>query len=170
MSIVKKVLTGAALVALSTASFAAGKVVTFDPQMAVLSTKQAQQADAELNKKAEYSSMLAQFQSLQADLKSLEEEETNNGMTWSKDQRAEHRGKMEFKLADLKLLGQKLKSMQNNARARLVQNLMPKVEQVLEDIVKDEDIDMVLNSQAVIWAKPSTDITADVTKKLNKLN
>jgi len=47
-------------------------------------------------------------------------------------------------------------------------DLQSKVKGVVEDLVKGKNIQLVLNGDAaVIWAAPSTDLTADVLERLN---
>lgn len=46
-------------------------------------------------------------------------------------------------------------------------DLKSKVKAVVDDLVKGQNIQLVLNDQAVVWAAPDTDLTGAVVERLN---
>jgi outer membrane protein len=50
---------------------------------------------------------------------------------------------------------------------QLNSDLQTRVKVVLDDLVKGQNVQLVLNDTAVIWAAPSTDLTAAVIERLN---
>ena len=64
---------------------------------------------------------------------------------------------------------QKLQQAEQQAGQGLLQELSPKVQQVLRDLIKAEGIGLLLQQQAVIHADAGYSITAKVTDKLNQM-
>lgn len=150
-------------------AFAEGqKVAVFDSQAAILNTDLAKKRLTTLQKNPEFASMQAKFEGLKADLQSLNKEAETKGMTWSQEQVAEHRKKMEYKNADLQLIVQKLKAEESDVIQRLVQDLTPKVREAITEVIKSEGIGVLLHSKVAFYVDPSLDITEKITDKLNK--
>ena len=163
-----KIIAAVVLCVLSAASFAQGKVVILDVQAAMLSTELAKKEMAKLDKNPEFASVKAQLDGLVADMKNLQAAAEKDGLTWSQEQPAEHRKKVEYLRADYELAGKKLQAEQQAVMQNVMQILGPKTRTVLEQLIAAEKIDLVLNSQAAIHATPAHDITAKLTDMLNK--
>lgn len=149
--------------------WAAGKVVVLNLQKAMLSTEFAQKNLQKLSESPDFSAVNAQYESLRADLETLEKEEEKKGMTWSADQITEHRKKKEFIRADLELAGKKLQAEQSAVARKVLQELTPKTEKIVKELTQAEGIDMVLDSKVVIYlSTPAVDLTSKVTEQLNK--
>ena len=155
-------------VAFSSIAFASGKIVVLDPQEAILSTNAAKKRIEEFKTNAEFAEMLAKYESLKVDLQGLAKDAEKNGMTWSQEQQADYRKKMEYKRADFELAAKKLQAEEKAAMSRIMQEFAPKVQEALKQIIAAEAIGMVLNSQAVYHVDDAFNITAKVTDKLNK--
>ncbi|WP_188150193.1 OmpH family outer membrane protein [Teredinibacter waterburyi] len=153
---------------LSAMTAAAGKIAICDPQAAVMQTEYFAKAYEALKARGDYSQMLAQVESLQADMQALAKEAETKGMTWGQEQQLNHRKKVEYVRADLELAVKKVQSENNAFQSKVMQELQPKLEKVMQKIVDSESIDMVLRPQSVFYAAPDTDITAKITAALNK--
>ena len=157
-----------ALMTAPLAMAAADKVVVFDLQSAVLNTDLAKKRMQDMQANPEFASMQAKFESLRADLQKMAKEAEKNGVTWNQEQAAEHRKKMEYARADLELVVKKLQAERNATAQRVMEELNPKAQVALKDVISAEGIGIVLSNQAAYYAEPSLDITAKVTEKLNK--
>ncbi|MBX2857028.1 MAG: OmpH family outer membrane protein [Cellvibrionaceae bacterium] len=156
-----------ALIAFS--SFAmAGKIAVFNHEQAIMQTKHAESIVKELQAKPEYSSLMAQIESLRADLQGLAKEQETKGMTWSGERQAEHRKKIEYVQADMQLAAKKIQAEQNTVAKRLMEDMAPKLESAIKKIVDSEDIDVLLKVPAVYYVKPDLDITKKVAVELDK--
>ncbi len=160
-------------VALLTLSMAngvfAGKVVVVDFEQVILRTKVAQQKIEELKAKPAYAQMMAQMDTINSDLQGLQKEADSKGMTWSTEEKTEHKKKIEYILADRKLLLQKLQSENNAVFASIGELLQPKVQKAVQTYVESNDIDLLLNRQAVHYVKPSSDVTDAIAAEIDKL-
>jgi len=155
----------------ATAQFSlAGKVVVFDHEEALLKTKLAQNKIEALKAKPEYAQMLAQAESLRSDLESLSKEANSKGMTWSNEEKAEQRKKIEYVQADLKLAAQKLQAENSAVIKAIIEEMQSKLQQVLTKYVESEDVDLILRRQVSYVNKPRADITDEITAELDKLN
>jgi outer membrane protein len=165
---ISKVLVGLVLCSVSVVSFAQGKVVILDVQAAMLSTELAKKELAKLDKNPEFASMKAKLDGLVADIKKLQATAEKDAMTWSAEQQAEHRKKVEYLRADYELAGKKLQAEQQAVVQLVMQQLGPKTRTVLDQLIASDNIGLVLNSQAAIHASPAFDITSKLTDLLNK--
>jgi len=162
-------LIAASILAFASSSVFAGKIVVFDYRQAVLQTDYAKQRLDELKKKPEYAKMVAEYEGLRADLKSLSKEAESQGLTWSDDKKEEQRKKAEYIQVDLKNVSQKLQSEQEDLTNKLLAETQKHVPDILGKMVKAQDIDMIVKAEALYQAAPATDITPAVIAELNKV-
>ncbi|HEY7884407.1 MAG TPA: OmpH family outer membrane protein [Cellvibrionaceae bacterium] len=169
MNNIKSWLFGASLLVLS--GFAvAEKIAVLDMQSAMMGTDVAKQRIEALQKNPEFVALRARLESLVADITALQQTAEKDGMTWSEEQLAEHRKKIEYLRADYELAGNKLQSEQQQVLQRVQQQLSPKIAPVLDQLIKDEKIGLIINAQSVFHASGEYDITAKVAEGLNKAN
>lgn len=166
MSLFKK--TSALLVAvLFSANVLAGKVVVFDHQEAMLRTELAQKAITDVQASAEYQQLVQQGEALKADLAALKKEFDAEGMTWSNEIKTLKNSEAENIQKSLQLAAKQAQTMQAAAVGKIAEEMQPKLEQILKDIVEAEKIDIILQKQVSYTANESADITLRVTEKLN---
>lgn len=149
-------------------SFAAEKVAVFDPQTAIGNTKMAQESAKKLNANPEYAKMIAQFESLNADLQQMNKEKESKGMTWSAEQVSAHNKKEQYILADRELVIKKIQAENSAASQQIMQELQPILQKVLQKIIESEGIDVLIHKNAVAYAAPAVDITDKITTELDK--
>lgn len=168
MGMMKKISVALAALVFSTVAMAEGKVVVFNMQAAIIQTDAAKKSLQALDADADFSQMKAKFEALRSDLMNLDKDAKTNGVTWSNEQKLEHRKKVEYKSADLKLAAEKLKKERNAVVQKIMQELGPKAKTALNEVVTAEGLGLVLDSSVAYWANADHDITAKVTAKLNK--
>ncbi|WP_096087296.1 OmpH family outer membrane protein [Agaribacterium haliotis] len=164
---ITKALCAAALLFIAPLSFA-GKVVVFDPQQAIMQTDAAKKRMQDLQKKPEYSKMVAEAEGLKADLEALAKEAESKGLTWSDEQKLEHRKQIEFVQADFQLVVQKIQKENDDLLKGLLAQGQQQLPGILEALVKAEDIDIILRKDTTIVSMPAADITGKVIAELNK--
>lgn len=170
MSKLNSILMLTVALVLAPVAMAADKVVVFDLQSAILNTDIAKKRMQEMQSNSEFASMQAKFESLRAEMQKMAKEAEKNGVTWNQEQAAEHRKKMEYARADFELVVKKLQAERNATAQRVMEELNPKAQVALKDVISAEGIGLVLSTQTAYYAEPSLDITAKVTEKLNKSN
>lgn len=147
---------------------AANKIVVFDHEQAIMATDIAKTKVDKLKAEAGYAQLLAQGESLRADLEALAKELNSKGMTWDENKRAEHRKKMEYIQADLKLASQKIQAENQAVMQEIGGAVQPLLEEVLKNYIESNNIEMVLKKQATYMAAPAVDITPQIVEALNK--
>jgi outer membrane protein len=152
----------------SSAVFAETKMAVVDLGKAIFLSDVAKKRVEQLKSKSEYAALQAKYDSTAADMQTRAKDAESKSMTWSSDQKAEFKKTMEYLRADLQLTGQKLDSEIKSLQNGIVQELQPKAQEALQELVKAEKIDLLLRADAVILVEPKLDITAKLTERLNK--
>lgn len=160
-----------AVVLLSLASLTAwadGKVVVFDPMGAVMGTDAAKAKFEKLQKSANYAAGKAKVDGLKADIQALQTSFQKDGLTWSAEQRSENDKKMQSLGADYQFEAKKLQTEQQNLAQQIMQEIGPKMETIVKQLVESEKISLIIDAKSVMMAKPESDLTPKVTQLLNK--
>jgi len=165
---IRKILAVITLLGAANLAFA-GKVAVLNLESALMQTQAAAVGFKELDAKPEFAQVLAQFESLQADVEALNKEAQSKGMTWSQEQVAEHQKKVQYLQADLKLAAQKIQAERGVVLGKVNQKYQAHMKGILDGIMKAEGIDLILQPQAIILALPNVDITMKVAQALDKV-
>lgn len=168
MTVTQKMFAVIALSLVSAVSFAQGKIVVLDPTGAVMSTTAAKAKFDKLQKSSDFTAAKAKLDGLAADIKALQTEYQKDGMTWSAEKRAESEKKLQSLGQDYQFQGKKLQGEQQVLMQQVMQELGPKMETVVKQLVDSENISMIVDAKSVMMAKPEIDITSKVTDLLNK--
>ena len=91
------------------------------------------------------------------------------GMTMSEDERSQLQTQGQQKMIELQNLRQSAQRKLNKGQQEILQVMEPKLKQAVEPVAERENLDMVLNAQAVVYVKSDMDITEAVTKQLNAM-
>ena len=91
------------------------------------------------------------------------------GMTMSEDEREQLQTQGQQKMIELQNLRQSAQRKLNKGQQEILQVMEPKLKQAVETVAERENLDMVLNAQAVVYVKSDMDITEAVTKQLNAM-
>jgi outer membrane protein len=87
----------------------------------------------------------------------------------SQEQQVAARKKLASKQADLEHVTGKLQKAEQSAGQALLQEMAPKVQEVLRELISTEGIGLLLQRSSVIHADAGYSLTAKVTDKLNQL-
>jgi len=151
----------------NTSSNAGSKIVVLDIQKAIMMTEVAREKMKALENKKEYAETHKKAESLRQQLIKKQEELQKEGPAWSADKRNSHLQDMDFMRKDFELVAQKLQADQQELMRELVKSAEPKIKQALDLIIKEQNIAIVLEKSATIFADRSTDITELLVQKLN---
>jgi len=152
----------------SITAWAEGKVVVFDPMGAVLATDAAKAKFDKLQKSADFAAGKATVDGLKADIQALQASIQKDGLTWSAEQRAEKEKKLQSLGADYQFQAKKLQTEQQTLAQQIMQEMGPKMETVVKQLVESEKISLIVDAKSVMMAKPENDLTPKVTQLLNK--
>ena len=163
----KAVLFALAL-AVPSLGWAQGKIAVVNLEEAIMQTDIAQKRMGEVRGQEDYKSDKAEFDKLKAEFDELVKKFQKDAAVMSQEQQAAARNKLAGKQADLEHVTGKLQKAEAAAGQALLQELAPKVQAVLKDIIASDGIGLLLQRQSVIHADAGYNITAKVTDKLNQ--
>jgi outer membrane protein len=156
------------VLALPTLGWAQGKIAVVDLQEAILQTDLAQKRLQEVRDQDDFKADKAEFEKLKKELDELVKKFQKDAAVMSQEQQATARQKLSSKQADLEHVVGKVQQTEQVAAQALLQEMGPKVQEVLRDLITTDGIGLLLQRGAVIHADPSYSITAKVTDKLNQ--
>ena len=153
-------------VAITPAAFAEIKIVVLDPVSAILESDEGKVLIEAANKELE-----PEQSELQAMAEKMREQQTKlqkDGEILSDSEKRKIVQDIESMQADLQFGSQKLQKTVNDRRQEILQTLAPKYDRVLKDLIQIDQIDMIIQPNALQYANPKHDITKRVTEKLNE--
>jgi outer membrane protein len=148
--------------------WAQGKIAVVDLQEAILQTDLAQKRLTEVRDQDDYKSDKAEFDRLKKEFDELVKNFQKDAAVMSQEQQMSARQKLASKQADLEHVTGKLQKAEQGAGQALLQEMAPKVQEVLREIIAAEGIGLLLQRASVIHADAGYSITAKVTDKLNQ--
>ena len=153
---------------LPTLGWAQGKIAVVDLQEAILQTDQAQKRLTQVREQDDYKSDKAEFDKLKKEFDGLVKDFQKDAAVLSQEQQLAARKKLASKQADLEHVTGKLQQAEQGAGQALLQEMAPKVQEVLREIIAAEGIGLLLQRSSVIHADAGYSVTAKVTDKLNQ--
>lgn len=163
-----KVSLAALAFALPGLAMAQGKIAVVNLQEAILQTDLAQKRLAEVRNQDDYKADKAEFDKLKKEFDDLVKGFQKDAAVMSQEQQVAARQKLANKQSDLEHVTGKLQQAEQVAGQTLLQELSPRVQEVLRELITTEGIGLLLPRASVIHADPGYSITAKVTDKLNQ--
>lgn len=148
----------------------ATKVAVVDVQRVVLGSEAGGKGMAEVEKHPQYAPVKAKLENVEAELKTLDEQLKNDGLTWGEEKKKEHREKMTNLAKQRQEHIQMLGSMRESAFMQILGALEPRIGMALEQVMTNEGIELIMDSKAVVLKTPTADVTPMVIDLLNKIN
>ena len=148
--------------------WAQGKIAVVDLQEAILLTDQAQKRLADVRDQDDYKADKAEFDRLKKEFDEIVKTFQKDAAVMSQEQQLAARKKLASKQADLEHVTKKLQQAEQGAGQNLLQEMAPRVQEVLRELIAAEGIGLLLQRASVIHADAGYSITAKVTDKLNQ--
>ncbi len=148
-----------------------GKIAVVNVQNAIMKSDYAQARLEESKQLPDVKDTLEKLESLDKELTGLIEQYKKDESVMSEEKRAEEQRRIRDRQTDGQYLTKKLLEVQKELEQRVVDEVGPRIGDVLKSIVKDEDISLLLRREtgAIVHADERYDITDKVTEKLNLL-
>lgn len=147
---------------------AADKIAVVDIARAIFGSKAAQESLKQAEQSADFVALKAKYEGSAADLQALAKEAETKRLTWSQEQAAEHQKKMEYAKADAELAGRKIQGEQKQLQQSIMQQLGPKAQEALQEVIKEEGVTILLRAESVLMSSPESNLTAKVADRLNQ--
>lgn len=149
-------------------ALAQGRIAVVDLEEAILQTDEAQQRLNAQRETPDYVADKAELDRLQAEREAMIKELQKELPTMEPAAQQAARKRLANKNADLEHVLRKLQKSEQELGQALLQEMTPKVQTVLRDLIASEGIGLLLQRSAVIHAENGYSITAKVTDKLNQ--
>jgi len=146
-----------------------GKIAVVNLQEAILQTDLANKRLAAVRDEDDYKADKAEYERLKEEFDVLVRKLQTDMAVMSQEQQLSARKKLANKQGDLEHVTGKLQQAEQAAGQALLQELSPKVQEVLRGLIATEGIGLLLQHSSVIHADAGYSITAKVTDKLNQL-
>jgi len=160
----KAILFATALVSLP--AFAEMKVAVLNYQMALLESDAAKKYAVDAEKK--YGPQLAQLKKLEADAKRIQERLLKEGEKMAQTERERLELEFKQKARDFQFQSKELNEAKAIADRDMLQQLKPKLDKAVEEVLQKGAYDLVLERAAIVDVKPQFDITRQVVERMNQ--
>jgi outer membrane protein len=164
-----KITLAVVTLSLPTLGWAQGKIAVVDLQAAIMQSDVALKRLADVRDEEDYKTDKAEFDRLKGEFDELVQGFQKDAAVMSQEQQLAARQKLGSKQADLEHVTGKLQKVEQDAGQVLLQEMSPKVQDVLRELIATEGIGLLLQRSTVIHADAGYSITAKVTDKLNQL-
>ena len=152
----------------ATSVYAEMKIVVLDPVRAILESDEGKVLIEAANKEMQSDS--DQLRTDAEALKVLQTKLQKDGEVMSDSDKRKAVKELESMQADLQFGSQKLQKEAQDKRQEILQTLAPQYDKVLKDLIQVDQIDLIVQPNALQYANPKHDITKRVTEKLNEQN
>ena len=159
------VLVAAAM--LATPAFAEMKIAVLNYQMALLESDAAKKYAVDAEKK--FGPQLNKLKTLESDAKRIQDRLMKEGEKLQTSERERLELEFKQKARDFQFQSKELNEAKAIADRDMLKQLKPKLDQAVEEVIKQGNYDLVLERGAVVEVKPQFDITKQVIERMNKL-
>lgn len=149
-------------------ALADGKIAVLDIDRAILQTQEAEKRFKSLQEQADFKADRAEFERLKKEQETLVKQYQKDLAVMSNEQKEAQRKKIASAQSDLEHIGRKLQAAEQEVAQTLAQEMAPRLQAAVSELIKSEGIGLLINSKAVMHADTSFNITAKVTDKLNQ--
>ena len=146
--------------------YAEMKIVVLDPVRAILESDEGKVLIEAANKEMQADS--EQLRSQAEELQALQAKLQKDGEVMSDSDKRKAVKELESMQADLQFGSQKIQKIAQDKRQEILQTLAPQYDKVLKDLIQVDQIDLIVQPNALQYANPKHDITKRVTEKLNE--
>ncbi len=143
-------------------------IVVLDSVRAILESDRAKVLIEAANK--EMQAEQDELRALADQMKTLQDKARTDAEVMSDSEKRQIQKQLEDLRIDIEFGSQKLQKEAQDKRNEILQVLAPNFEKVRNDIIQVDQIDFIVQPQALIYANSKHDITKRVTEKLNELD
>ncbi|PPK50408.1 OmpH family outer membrane protein [Marinobacter persicus] len=160
-------LVGAALLlACSVQASAETRIGVVDLRQALFSSDDAQSFSQQLEK--DFGNEEAKVRQVQQEAQKLQERLQKDGAMMNEAERKELSGQFQRKVQEFNQLKQRLDATVNQRKQQFVENARPEVDAAIKELLEENNLDLILPSEAVVYAKPDMNLTEALLNKLNE--
>jgi outer membrane protein len=149
-------------------AMAQGKIAVLDTQAAILGTDEAQKRLKTLRDKPDFQANSKDLDRLKKEYNDIIAQLQKDLAVMSPEQKDKQRQKIEEKRGDIEHVVRKLQQAEQEVAQSLMQDMGPRLQKVVADIIKSDGIGILLDRRVALHVDNSYNITPKVTDQLNK--
>ena len=143
------------------------KIAVIDPIGAIAETTEVKARTSKLQ--ADMKDKEAEMKKLRDEIMDIEGKLKKDGMTMSKEQQKQLSDEHDAKMLDFRSRQKLAQKRIESDRQEMLQLMEPRLKKAVEAVAKEGKYDLVITGQAVLYAGDETDITRQVTQKMNQI-
>lgn len=161
-------LAAAAALLLPTLAMAEARIAVVEPLLAIMETTEAKKLVEQLQ--SDMKSKEDELMKLRGEIQQIMDRLEKEKMTMSKDQQQRLTDERDAKMMDLRSRSQLAQKRMEEEQKELLGAMEPKLRTALEQLAQEKNYDLIVNQQAVLFAKDEIDVTREVTQKINQMD
>ncbi|MBN7770058.1 OmpH family outer membrane protein [Marinobacter daepoensis] len=159
-------LIGAALLAVSAQATAETRIGVVDLRQALFSSNDAQAFSEKLQK--DFSGDETKVREAQEAARELKDRLEKDGAMMNESERNQLAAQFQEKVQEFNFLKQRLDATVNQRKQQFLEGARPEVDAAVKELLEENDLDLILPSEAVVYVKPEMNLTAQLLEKLNQ--
>jgi outer membrane protein len=142
------------------------KIAVLDTQRALVESEEAKQLLGQAAQ--ELQGEEGEVRALGEEIMAIQEKLQKDGEVMSQTEQRKLQKDIEDKQIDYQFRVNKLQKEVNDRRQELLQQMVPKIDAVLKDLIEVEGYDLIMERNSLRYVNAKHDITRKVTEKLNE--
>ncbi|WP_227545899.1 OmpH family outer membrane protein [Marinobacter fonticola] len=161
----KKLMVATMAMVLALPALAETNIGVVDLRRALFSSEGAQAFSDKLQ--SEFADDEAKVRDAQEKARKLKERIEKDGAMMNETERTELTSQFKESVQEFNYLKNRLDSTVSGRKQQFLEQARPKVDAAVKSLLEEHDLDLVLPSEAVVYAKPDMDLTEQLIEKLN---
>lgn len=162
----RSVLMFAAAMALALPAVAESRIGVVDLRQALFSSNDAKTFSEVLQK--DFAGDEEKVRETQEAARKLKERLEKDGAMMNESERNKLAGEFQEKVKEFNFLKQRLDSTVNQRKQAFLEEARPEVDAAVQELLEENDLDLILPSEAVVYVKPEMNLTSQLLDKLNR--
>ncbi|WP_404363654.1 OmpH family outer membrane protein [Marinobacter sp.] len=162
----KSMIAGLLALVLAVPALAETRIGVVDLRQALFSSEDAQVFSEKLQR--DFSGDEADVRRAQEDARKMKERLERDGAMMNESERNRLAAEFQEKVKEFNFLKQRLDSTIASRKQSFLENARPEVDRAVQELLDENNLDLILPSEAVVYAKPAMDLTSQLLDKLNR--
>lgn len=156
----------AAAVSLAMPVVAESRIGVVDLRQALFSSEDARTFSESLQK--DFAGDEEKVRETQEAARKLKERLEKDGAMMNESERNKLAGEFQEKVKEFNFLKQRLDTTVNQRKQAFLEEARPEVDAAVKELLEENDLDLILPSEAVVYVKPEMNLTPQLLEKLNR--
>jgi outer membrane protein len=156
----------AAAISLAMPAVAETRIGVVDLRQALFSSDDAKTFSESLQK--DFAGDEEKVRATQEFARELKERLEKDGAMMNESERNKLAGEFQEKVKEFNFLKQRLDSTVNQRKQAFLEEARPEVDAAVKELLEENDLDLILPSEAVVYVKPNMNLTPQLLEKLNR--